>query len=75
MTPIVYVSDILKDKYPFLLKYNPFYYFIKSYQDIFLYSKAPESSSLIVISIMVATLSLLFIFLYKKIVPVIKDIL
>ena len=75
VTPIIYMKDMLANKYPLLLTYNPFFYFANSYQDIFLYSKAP---SLHVLSIMITmTIITLFLagFLYKKMVGTIKDII
>jgi lipopolysaccharide transport system permease protein len=74
-TPIIYVKDILENKYPYLLTFNPFYHFVSIYQNIFLYSKAPSWSE--IVTILFLTFSLLFIavFLYKKMVPAIKDII
>jgi len=75
MTPIIYLSDMIKEKYPFLLKYNPFYYFVKQYQDIFLYSKTPELFYVIFV-IVVPFISIAIAgTLYKKMVPTIKDII
>lgn len=75
MTPLIYLKEMIADKYPFILKYNPFYYFAQTYQDIFLYSKAPQASTLVIM----ACLSLFGLFcaayLYKKLVATIKDII
>jgi len=75
MTPIIYMKEMLSHKYPFLLTYNPFFYFADAYQDIFLYSKAPSLNYLSIMIII--TLLSLFIagFLYKKMVGTIKDII
>jgi lipopolysaccharide transport system permease protein len=75
MTPIIYMKEMIATKYPFLLTYNPFFYFADSYQDIFLYSKAPSIQRVILMIIM--TLLILFIagYLYKKMVSTIKDII
>lgn len=75
MTPIIYMSSMIEDKYPALLIYNPFYYFVKIYQDIFLYSKSPSLETLILISSF--TIGSLFVagFLYKKMIATIKDII
>ena len=75
MTPIIYMKEMLANKYPFLLTYNPFFYFSDSYQDIFLYSKAPSFERVAIMAIM--TLIALFLagFLYKKMVGTIKDII
>ncbi len=75
MTPIIYMKELLANKYPFLLTYNPFFYFADSYQDIFLYSQAPSMERLTLIIIMTTLLLLLAGFLYKKMVGTIKDII
>ena len=75
MTPIIYMSEMIKDKYPSLLIYNPFYYFVHIYQDIFLYSKAPSWDSLMVIISLTVTTLLLAGYLYKKMISTIKDII
>jgi len=75
ITPIVYMKEMIEGKYPLLLVINPFYYFADIYQNIFLYSVEPSGSSLVVIT----TLPLLALgiaaFLYKKMIPTIKDII
>ncbi len=75
MTPIIYMREMIENKYPFLLTYNPFYYFSSIYQDIFLFSKVPNIYKVLVI----ATMSFLFLFiamyLYKKMIGTIKDII
>ena len=75
MSPIIYLSTLVEEKYPFLLIYNPFYYFLEIFQNIFLYSKAPEFSN--ILYIISFTFSSLFIagFLYKKMISTIKDII
>lgn len=74
-TPIIYMKKMLIDKYPAILTYNPFYYFVEIYQEIFLYSKTPSFNSLIVITIMTFVTLLLAGFLYKNMVGTIKDII
>ncbi|OHE21149.1 MAG: ABC transporter permease [Sulfurimonas sp. RIFOXYD2_FULL_37_8] len=75
MTPVIYMKEMLSEKYPFLLVYNPFFYFANIYQEIFLYSKAPAINDLIILSII--TLITLFSasFLYKRMTATIKDII
>jgi len=75
MTPIIYMKEMLTNKYPALLTYNPFFYFADSYQDIFLYSKAPSLKTLITISILTIISIFLAGFLYKKMIGTIKDII
>jgi len=75
MTPIIYMKEMIENKYPLLLTYNPFFYFANSYQDIFLYSKAPSAETLTVIIVMTTSTLLLAGFLYKKMINTIKDII
>lgn len=75
ITPIVYLKIMLEHKYPMLLTYNPFYYFVDIYQNIFLYSKAPSFHSLLIITIESIATLILAGYLYKKMVPTIKDII
>jgi lipopolysaccharide transport system permease protein len=75
MTPIIYMKEMISTKYPFLLTYNPFFYFADSYQDIFLYSKAPSFDRVVLIVIMTIITLFLAGYLYKKMVSTIKDII
>ena len=75
MTPIIYVKTMLEHKYPLLLTYNPFYYFVDIYQNIFVYSKSPSLHALLVISVESFTALIIAGYLYKKMVPTIKDII
>ena len=75
MTPIIYMKEMIANKYPLLLTINPFYYFAQIYQDIFLYSKSPTFELLGVIFIMTIVSLILAGFLYKKMIGTIKDII
>ncbi len=75
MTPIIYMKEMIADKYPFILTYNPFYYFVHIYQDIFLYSKAPSFDDLFTITIMTIVALAIAGYLYKKMIATIKDII
>ena len=75
MTPIIYMKSMLASKYPLLLVYNPFYYFVEIYQNIFVYSKAPTIHSLLIITIESLVTLVMAGYLYKKMVPTIKDII
>lgn len=75
MTPIIYMKEMIAKKYPFLLTYNPFYYFVHIYQDIFIYSKAPSFEDISIILAMTTTTLLLAAYLYKKMIATIKDII
>ncbi len=75
MTPIIYMKEMIANKYPALLTFNPFFYFVQIYQDIFLYSKAPSFEALISI-IFITFVPLVFAaYLYKKMIGTIKDII
>ena len=75
ITPIIYLKEMLENKYPFLLTYNPFFYFSNAYQNIFLYSKAPSLKAIIVMLIL-STISIVVAgYLYKKMIGTIKDII
>lgn len=75
MTPIVYVKDALEKKFPILLTINPFFYFSDTYQNLFLYSKPPSLLNLSVIIAETVLTFLLAIYLYKKMISAIKDII
>lgn len=75
MTPIIYMKEMIANKYPAVLTYNPFYYFAQIYQDIFLYSKAPAMGQIAVIIFMTFTTLFIAAFLYKKMIGAIKDII
>lgn len=75
MTPIIYMKEMVADKYPALLIYNPFYYFVHIYQDIFLYTKAPSLEALLSV-VLITFIPLIFaVYLYKKMIGTIKDII
>lgn len=75
MTPIIYMKEMIADKYPLILVFNPLYHFIHLYQDIFLYAKAPSWHDLfIVVAITFTTLGVAA-YLYKKMIGTIKDII
>ena len=75
MTPIIYMASMIENKYPSLLIYNPFYYFVKIYQDIFLYSKTPSFDKVGLIIIITSISIIVAGYLYKKMVSTIKDII
>ena len=75
MTPIVYIRDLLEKKYPLLIIINPFYYFARVYQDIFLYNKLPTLHNILIMLIETTIVILLSAYLYKKMIATIKDII
>lgn len=75
MTPIIYMSEMIADKYPALLLYNPFYHYVHIYQDLFLFSKPPSIDALITITILALSTLALATYFYKKMISTIKDII
>jgi len=69
------MKEIIIDRYPALLIYNPVFYFIDIYHDIFVYSKAPSIDSLFKITLMATLTLILAAYLYKKMTSTIKDII
>ena len=65
-TPIAYTPDLLPESTRYLLKLNPFYYFIESYHDIFYRSVVPNSFNLMVCSFLALFSFILGYTLFKK---------
>ena len=74
-TPIIDMKEIVIDKYPLIILFNPFYYFISIYQDIFLYSKSPTIVDLLIIVTISCVTFTIAAYLYTKIIATIKDII
>lgn len=75
MTPIIYMKEMVADKYPAILIYNPFYHFVHIYQDIFLYAESPSFRDIITILLITFSTLILAGYLYKKMINTIKDII
>lgn len=75
MTPIIYMQELIASKYPWILTYNPFYYYVHLYQDIFVFGKSPTFASLLIITLLSFSTLALAAYLYKKMVSTIKDII
>jgi len=75
VTPIIYMKNMIENKYPFILYYNPFFHFVTVYQDIFLYSKAPSYEDVLLLICMTLVVLVIAGYLYKKMIPTIKDII
>jgi ABC-type polysaccharide/polyol phosphate export permease len=65
-TPIAYTPDLLPESTRYLLKLNPFYYFIESYHDIFYRSVVPNSFNLMVCILLALFSFFLGYTLFKK---------
>jgi lipopolysaccharide transport system permease protein len=75
MTPIIYLSTMIENKYPLLLEYNPFYYFVKTYQNIFLHGNIISIADFGTICLLALCSILIAAYLYKKMIATIKDII
>lgn len=75
MTPIIYVKEMIADKYPLILVYNPFYQFSHLYQDIFLYAKPPIFHEMLIITVLALTTLAIAAYLYKKMINAVRDII
>ena len=74
-TPIIYMKEMIEDKYPLILVVNPFYYYVTIYQDIFLFSKKPSINDLIILVIISLITLSISTYLYNKMLGTIKDII
>lgn len=75
MTPIVYLKDMVYNKYPYIIDFNPFFYYIDIYRNIFLYSKTPSFDELFLVMLLPLISIVIAGFLYKKMISTIKDII
>ncbi len=66
LTPIVYMSSIVPQKYHWLLMLNPMTGIIMGYQNVLLYDKAPNLSLLVYPFIVSVVFLILALFVYKK---------
>ena len=73
-TPIVYPAEIIEKKAPILLDINPRYYFIKPYQNIFLFDEF-KISDFIAPFFAASVAFLLGFYFYKKLISAVKDVL
>ena len=73
-TPIVYPAEIMEKKAPILLDINPLYYFIKPYQNIFLFDEF-KISDFIAPFFVASVAFLLGFYFYKKLISAVKDVL
>ncbi len=75
ITPIVYIKEMIYDKFPYVVDYNPAYFFINFYQNIFLYSEIYSLKPIFSLFLITIFLGFLSLYLYKKMTPAIKDII
>ena len=74
-TPIIYIKTMIATKYPYILKFNPFFHFVDIYHNIFVYSKAPSFENILTITVITFSSLGVAAYLYKKMVSTIKDII
>jgi lipopolysaccharide transport system permease protein len=48
LTPVVYMSQIIPEKYLWIIKLNPMYYIVSLYHDIFAFCKTPEIHNIVI---------------------------
>ena len=75
ITPIIYVKEMIARSYPLLLSANPLYYFIEPMQNLFLYARCFPLSDLTIAALIAFITLALAMWLYKKLIPAIKDII
>lgn len=66
LTPIVYVSTLIPQKYHFLLSINPMYNVVLAYQDILVYRQPPNAQALLYPVLLALILLCLALFMYFK---------
>lgn len=75
LTPIVYISSIIPEKYQDLLMLNPMTGITMGYQNVLLYDKAPDFSLLIYPSIFALIFLVLAMVIFKKASKEMSDVL
>jgi lipopolysaccharide transport system permease protein len=75
LNPIVYVTEILPDWVQNLLIFNPSYWFISAFHDIFVFHRAPNFSYLIALVITGHVILAFGYFLFKKLEKDLRDFL
>ena len=74
-TPIVYTINIIPLKYHYLLSFNPMFYFTNAYQEIIVYGRVPQFSSIVIISVMALALMVAGILLFRRASEEMVDVL
>lgn len=65
-TPIFYPEDIIPQKFAWIVKYNPFYYYVKMFREIVYSNQIPELNFIILCAIISLITLFIGIFCYKK---------
>lgn len=74
-TPIVYMVNVIPDYLKGTLTYNPMYPVVTAYHDVLVYAKAPDFSQMITMVCISLGLLLLGLFLFRRSVPEMVDVL
>ncbi|AFO48865.1 ABC transporter permease [Pseudomonas sp. GD03817] len=74
-TPIVYMVNVIPEHLRATLSFNPMYPIVTAYHDVLLYAKAPDLSQAVVMIGISFGLLLLGLFLFRRSVPEMVDVL
>jgi len=72
-TPIVYVVDIVPDFVRGFFVYNPAYLFVKAYQDVLVFNRAPDIDSLMILAVLGHVLLAVGYVLFKRLEKDVRD--
>jgi ABC-type polysaccharide/polyol phosphate export permease len=75
LSPIMYSTELIPEKFRFLIFLNPFTYFATSYQGIILLKKIPPFSHLIVITLLSFLTLIVGVYVFKKLKEGFADVL
>ncbi|MCB0165373.1 MAG: ABC transporter permease [Anaerolineae bacterium] len=75
LTPIIYVETILSERALSILRWNPAYFFIKSFRDLFLFNQIPPWSAWSIMIIWVAGFVFLATWVLQVTRPKLRDLL
>jgi lipopolysaccharide transport system permease protein len=74
-TPIVYPVTIIPEPYRKWLVLNPIYPFVAAYQQVLVYSRAPDTAILAIVGVASAGLLLMALVLFRRAAPELVDVL
>lgn len=66
LTPIVYMLEILPERYRHLFEFNPVYPLVASYQNVLLLDQPPQFQSLAVLAAVTAGISIVGLLLFRR---------
>lgn len=74
-TPIVYPVTIIPESYRHWLNYNPMYHITRTYQEVLVYGRSPQFDGLVIIGGVALVLLLLSLFLFRRSIEEMVDVL